>query len=185
MTPAGGYIGCAPFPAEDARCAAPYRSRTRRGCWASPGSPAARSGPPPPPPPTPRPSRARRTPPTATESDHLLFPHLNAKALRDSAPFKERKAAATSSGGAADPVIWTKPDDVTVPLQFAPGALRKKFGSGEFPGGGHVVFWDGTVRFLRDSVPEATLGLLCHTNDGRAIPAGTFDDRPPASGKPK
>lgn len=142
------------------------------GCKKRPAAPAAPDAPPEP------------GTPTATESDHLLFPHLNAKALRDSAPFKERKAAATSSGGAADPVIWTKPDDVTVPLQFAPGALRKKFGSGEFPGG-HVVFWDGTVRFLRDSVPEATLGLLCHTNDGRAIPAGTFDDRPPASGKPK
>jgi prepilin-type processing-associated H-X9-DG protein len=71
---------------------------------------------------------------------------------------------------AADPVIWTKPDDVTLPPKPVPGALKKKFG-GQFPGGFNVVMWDGSVRFIRDSVSERTLSLLVNPNDGEVLPS--------------
>ncbi|QJW97065.1 DUF1559 family PulG-like putative transporter [Frigoriglobus tundricola] len=58
---------------------------------------------------------------------------------------------------AADPVIWTKPDDVMFPAKELPKDFRKKFG-GQFPGGFHVAMWDGSVRFVSDQVTDRTLG---------------------------
>lgn len=57
---------------------------------------------------------------------------------------------------AAEPVIWTKPDDVVVPGKDMPKDFKKKFG-GQFPGGFNVAMWDGSVRFVPDSVSERTL----------------------------
>jgi hypothetical protein len=70
---------------------------------------------------------------------------------------------------AANPVEWTKPEDVTLPAKLAPGALKKLFG-GQFPGGFNVVLWDGSVRFVKDTVSERTLALLLNPNDGQVIP---------------
>ena len=42
-------------------------------------------------------------------------------------------------------------------------------GSGH-TGGANVVFTDGSVRFLPNSLPQATLQLLCVRNDGQVIP---------------
>jgi len=70
---------------------------------------------------------------------------------------------------AAEPVIWTKPDDVMLPAKELPKDLKKKFG-GEFPGGFNVLMWDGSVRFVKDSVSERTLGLLINPRDGQSIP---------------
>ena len=86
---------------------------------------------------------------------------------------------------AADAVIWTKPDDVVVPFKYNAGELKKKFGSGEFPGGFNVLFWDGSTRFLRDTVKESTLSLLCYPSDGQVIPADAFDTAPPRPGEKK
>ena len=58
---------------------------------------------------------------------------------------------------AAEPVIWTKPDDVMLPGKELPKDLKKKFG-GLFPGGFNVAMWDGSVRFIPDSVSDQTLG---------------------------
>jgi prepilin-type processing-associated H-X9-DG protein len=69
----------------------------------------------------------------------------------------------------ADAVEWTKPADVTVPAKFAPGELRKKFG-GQFAGGFNVCMWDGSVRFVRETVSENTLKLLFDPRDGMALP---------------
>ncbi|QJW97064.1 DUF1559 family PulG-like putative transporter [Frigoriglobus tundricola] len=71
---------------------------------------------------------------------------------------------------AAEPVIWTKPDDVMLLAKLAPGELKKKFG-GLFPGGFYAVMWDGTVRFVKDTVSERTLGLALNPADGQPLGA--------------
>ena len=37
-------------------------------------------------------------------------------------------------------------------------------------GGFNVVLWDGSVRFVRDSVNDRTLSLLVNPADGQTIP---------------
>jgi prepilin-type processing-associated H-X9-DG protein len=69
---------------------------------------------------------------------------------------------------AAEPVIWTKPDDVMLGKE-PPKDLKKKFG-GLFPGGFNVLMWDGSVRFVRDTVSDRTLSLLINPSDGQPIP---------------
>ena len=68
----------------------------------------------------------------------------------------------------AESVEWTKPEDITLPAKLAPGALKKKFG-GQFPGGFNVAMWDGSVRFVKDTVSERTLGLALNPNDGQPL----------------
>ena len=70
---------------------------------------------------------------------------------------------------AAEPVIWTKPDDVMLPGKELPKDFRKKFG-GLYPGGFNVLMWDGSVRFVTDSVSDRTLGLMVDPRDGQPIP---------------
>jgi prepilin-type N-terminal cleavage/methylation domain-containing protein/prepilin-type processing-associated H-X9-DG protein len=71
---------------------------------------------------------------------------------------------------AAEPVVWTKPDDVMLPGKELPKDLRKKFG-GLHPGGFNVVMWDGSVRFIRDSVSDRTLGIALNPSDGMVLPS--------------
>ncbi|VTR97225.1 Uncharacterized protein OS=Singulisphaera acidiphila (strain ATCC BAA-1392 / DSM 18658 / VKM B-2454 / MOB10) GN=Sinac_0934 PE=4 SV=1: SBP_bac_10 [Gemmata massiliana] len=71
---------------------------------------------------------------------------------------------------AAEPVIWTKPDDVMLPGAVLPKDLKKKFG-GVQPGGFNVAMWDGSARFIPDTVSERTLGLLLNPRDGQVIPS--------------
>jgi prepilin-type processing-associated H-X9-DG protein len=69
---------------------------------------------------------------------------------------------------AAEPVIWTKPDDVKLTGKEMPIDLRKKFG-GQFPGGFNVVMWDGSVRFVKDSVSDTTLSRALNPRDGQPL----------------
>jgi hypothetical protein len=69
---------------------------------------------------------------------------------------------------AAEPVVWTKPDDIMFPEKELPKGFRKKFG-GEFPGGFHAMMWDGSVRFVKDSVSERTLGFALNPADGMVL----------------
>ena len=66
---------------------------------------------------------------------------------------------------AGKPVIWTKPDD----LPFHPDKALPKLG-GLFPDGFHAALCDGSVRFIRRTVPPATLRLLIIRNDGNVVP---------------
>jgi hypothetical protein len=68
---------------------------------------------------------------------------------------------------AADPVVWTKPDDLALPA-VRPKDFRKKFG-GLFPGGFNAALWDGSVRFIRDTVSDKTLELALNPNDGQIL----------------
>jgi Protein of unknown function (DUF1559) len=85
---------------------------------------------------------------------------------------------------AAEPVIWTKPDDLVVPFKYNAGELRKKFG-GEFPNMFPVLFWDGSTRFMSGNVSEKTLSLLCFPSDGQVIPQDAFERPPPPPGVTK
>ena len=69
---------------------------------------------------------------------------------------------------AAEPVIWTKPDDVMLPGKELPKDLKKKFG-GLFPGGFNVAMWDGSVRFISDSISDQTLGNALNPKDGMTL----------------
>ena len=69
---------------------------------------------------------------------------------------------------AAEPVIWTKPDDVMLPGKELPKDLKKKFG-GLFPGGFMVAMWDGSVRFISDSISDQTLGNALNPKDGMTL----------------
>jgi len=69
---------------------------------------------------------------------------------------------------AAEPVIWTKPDDVMLPGKEVPKDFRKKFG-GQFSGGFNDLMWDGSVHFVRDSVSDHTLQSALNPNDGQAL----------------
>ena len=70
---------------------------------------------------------------------------------------------------AAEPVIWTKPDDVMVTGKEAPKELRKRFG-GQFAGGFFVALWDGSVRFIPDTFGDQTIVLALNPNDGQPMP---------------
>ena len=65
---------------------------------------------------------------------------------------------------AAEPVIWTKPDD----LPFDPDKPLPKLG-GHFPTGFNALFMDGSVRFIRATVDEKTLKALITRNGGEVV----------------
>jgi len=69
---------------------------------------------------------------------------------------------------AAEAVIWTKPDDIMLPGKDAPKNLKKKFG-GLFPGGFNALMWDGSVRFVPDTVSDRTLGAALTPTGGEVL----------------
>jgi hypothetical protein len=69
---------------------------------------------------------------------------------------------------AAEPVIWTKPDDIMLPGKDLPKDLKKKFGGLE-PGGFFVMTWDGAVRFVRETISDQTLSAAINPRDGQVL----------------
>ena len=65
---------------------------------------------------------------------------------------------------AAEPEIWTKPDD----LPFTPGK-PPKLGGAVFTDGFNALFCDGSVNFIKSSIDPATLSNLIQTNDGNPV----------------
>lgn len=68
---------------------------------------------------------------------------------------------------AAEPVLWTKPEDVAFQRQGPP----PKFG-GQFEDGSYVTFADGSARFLSSKVAPKTLHALITRDGGEVV---TFD----------
>jgi hypothetical protein len=97
--------------------------------------------------------------PSAMRRSHIKYP----------ASISDGTANTIAVVEAAEPVIWTKPDDVMFPAPDLPKDFRKKFG-GQFPGGFHVLLWDSTVRFIPDTMSDRTLMLALNPNDGQAMP---------------
>jgi len=64
---------------------------------------------------------------------------------------------------AADPTIWTRPDD----LPYNPNAPLPKLGT--TPDGFNAAMGDGTARFFRSATPEATLRALITRNGGEPV----------------
>ena len=65
---------------------------------------------------------------------------------------------------AADAVTWTKPEDIP----FDNEAKAPKLG-GHFDGGCNAAFCDGSVHFLKDTLPEITLKALITANGGEDV----------------
>jgi hypothetical protein len=65
---------------------------------------------------------------------------------------------------AAEPVIWTKPEE----LPFAPGK-PPKLGSGVFSNGFCAITCDGAPRFIPSSIDAKTLSNAIQTNDGNPV----------------
>jgi hypothetical protein len=69
---------------------------------------------------------------------------------------------------AAQPVIWTKPDDVMIPEKEMPKDLRKKFG-GHFQGSFQALLWDGSVRGISNKMSDKTLWNALRPDDGESL----------------
>jgi prepilin-type processing-associated H-X9-DG protein len=93
---------------------------------------------------------------------------LSAVGTRIPASFPDGMSNTIAVSEAAEPVIWTKPDDVMLSGKELPKNLKKKFG-GQFPGGFNVLMWDGSVRFVKDTISEKTLGLALNPRDGQPL----------------
>jgi prepilin-type processing-associated H-X9-DG protein len=55
-----------------------------------------------------------------------------------------------------------------MPGKEFPKDFRKKFG-GQFPGGFNALMWDGSVRFIPDSVSDRTLAAALSFNGGEIL----------------
>ena len=72
----------------------------------------------------------------------------------------------------AEPVIWTKPDD----LPFDPKKALPKLG-GLFNGACNVAMCDGSVRRLKKDADEKELRHLIGYNDGEVVDFKKLDDK--------
>jgi prepilin-type processing-associated H-X9-DG protein len=68
------------------------------------------------------------------------------------------------------PVPWTKPDD----LPYDPEKPFPRLGGMKFPGGFNVLFGDGSVRFLKNSINVDVLRALISKAGGEVIDADAF-----------
>lgn len=113
-------------------------------------------------------SPAQPAPEGHTYIQQLVGPGGTRLSARIPASFPDGTSNTAAVAEAAEAVPWTKPADIEVPNDFAPGALRAKF-AGQFKGGFFVLLWDGSVYVARDDADEATLKLLCNPNDGNSV----------------
>ncbi len=71
---------------------------------------------------------------------------------------------------AAQPVIWTKPDDISVPGDDMPADLKKLFG-GCFSNGFNAVMWDGSPIWVNlGTVSEKNLWAAITPTGGELLP---------------
>jgi hypothetical protein len=73
---------------------------------------------------------------------------------------------------AAEPVTWTRPEDLT----FVPDGALPKVG-GVFEGGFHAAFASGRVRFLAKGLEPATLRALITRAGGEAVAPDSIERR--------
>lgn len=66
----------------------------------------------------------------------------------------------------SDTVPWTKPDEVP----YDPAKPLPKFGEKPFEGGFHVLFADGSVRFLSSKTTEKTIRAIITRNGEENVP---------------
>ena len=86
------------------------------------------------------------------------------KKLMIPADFPDGAANTIMCVEAADPIPWTKPED----LPFDPEAPLPKLG-GHFGSGFNVLLCDGSVRFLNNKVSERTLRAAITRNGGEVL----------------
>jgi prepilin-type processing-associated H-X9-DG protein len=66
---------------------------------------------------------------------------------------------------ATQSVPWAKPQE----LPYGPGIPLPPLGSPGTPGGFNAAMADGSVRFIKGTIPEADLRSLIEANDGRQV----------------
>lgn len=66
---------------------------------------------------------------------------------------------------AVEEVPWAAPRDLT----YSPNGSLPAFGSTAYPDGANVLFGDGSVRFIRKGLPDATLRALITKSGGETI----------------
>jgi hypothetical protein len=72
---------------------------------------------------------------------------------------------------AADPVEWTKPDDLPFAGRgFDPKPVPLPKLGGLFPGGFHGLMCDGAVHFFPDTLPDEAVRGMITTNGGEVLP---------------
>jgi hypothetical protein len=72
---------------------------------------------------------------------------------------------------AAEPVEWTKPDDLPFPgLGFEPNPAPLPILGGVFPGGFHGLMCDGAQHFFPTTLDEKTVRAMISTNGGEVLP---------------
>ena len=119
---------------------------------------------PPPPPP------AKTAPnPTQPGTPHFLLG-------RPSATIQDGSSNTLLVAEAAEPVEWTKPDELAFP--GAPGAPNPppvpKLG-GPFAGGFHALMCDGTAHFFPSTLSEKTLRAMITVNGGEVLDKDATD----------
>ena len=93
---------------------------------------------------------------------------LQPPVMRIPASFPDGTSNTIAVVEAAEAVVWTKPDDIMLPGKDVPKDLKKKFG-GLFPGGFNALLWDGSVTFVSETVPEATLRAFLTPRGGEVV----------------
>jgi hypothetical protein len=87
---------------------------------------------------------------------------------------------------AAEPVEWTRPDDLPFPgFGFDPKPAPLPKLGGVFAGGFHALMCDGRVHFFPDKISEKTLRAMISTSGGEVLEAEAADILfPPKPKKP-
>ncbi|MCA9039777.1 MAG: DUF1559 domain-containing protein [Planctomycetaceae bacterium] len=70
-------------------------------------------------------------------------------------------------------VIWTKPDDLAIDLEKAHAGLHK-----HSPGGYQMLFVDGSVHFIRDTISNETLAAFFTRNGDEEFTGDDFEEIP-------
>jgi hypothetical protein len=71
---------------------------------------------------------------------------------------------------AANPVVWTKPEDIFIPGEELPKNLKKRFGGLSKDGHFNVLLFDGSIRWVDSKqVSERTLWNAIQPDDGNPL----------------
>jgi prepilin-type processing-associated H-X9-DG protein len=118
-------------------------------------------------------STTKQAPPGMTHLQQVIGPQCGMLGRYNIANMPDGTSQTVAVIEVAEPVIWTKPDDLYIPETDVsappPKDLKKKFG-GLFENGFNVLMWDGSVRWVdARKLSEKTLWNALRPGDGNAL----------------